>query len=222
MIEDLIVIGAGGGAGDIVWMVEDLNRVGPRWRLRGFLDDDPAKEGTYVCGLPVLGPVDAAADHCEARVVVGIAHYRRPLVRAQVVARLNLPRERFATLIHPSAAVSPHARVGAGSLVFTGALVNHAAGVGEHVFVGPSCIVSHDAVVEDAATMALGAALCGGARLGAGAYAGARSVVKDGVTVGGGAVVGIGSVVIRDVPAHAVVIGNPARPIPTRGRETAA
>ena len=218
MTEDLILIGAGGSAGDIVWMVEELNRISPRWRLRGFLDDDPAKQGTSVCGLPVLGPIAAAVDHDGARFVVGIAHYRRPLVRAAIAERLNLPRERFATLVHPSASVSPHASVGVGCLVFQNVLICHAASVGDHAFLSPYSIVSHDAVVEDGSTMAPGALLCGGVRLGAGAYAGAQCVIKDGITIGPGAVAGIGSVVIRDVEAHGIVVGNPARSIPGRSK----
>jgi carbonic anhydrase/acetyltransferase-like protein (isoleucine patch superfamily) len=44
-----------------------------------------------------------------------------------------------------------------------------------------------------------------------GAYLGCGSVIGPGVTVGEGAFVGEGAVVMDDVPAHAVVYGNPAR-----------
>ncbi|MEW5847165.1 MAG: acyltransferase [Myxococcota bacterium] len=42
---------------------------------------------------------------------------------------------------------------------------------------------------------------------------GANATVVCGVTIGEAAFVGAGSVVIRDVPAHAMVVGNPARRI---------
>jgi UDP-2-acetamido-3-amino-2,3-dideoxy-glucuronate N-acetyltransferase len=44
-----------------------------------------------------------------------------------------------------------------------------------------------------------------------GASIGANSTILCGVTIGSGALVGAGSVVTRDVPAHTLVVGNPAR-----------
>jgi serine acetyltransferase len=38
-------------------------------------------------------------------------------------------------------------------------------------------------------------------------------VIAPGVTVGAHALVGLGAVVLRDVPAHGLVIGNPARQV---------
>jgi len=45
------------------------------------------------------------------------------------------------------------------------------------------------------------------------AWIGAGAIILPGVTVGKGAIVGAGSVVAKDVPAGAIVAGNPARPI---------
>ncbi len=46
-----------------------------------------------------------------------------------------------------------------------------------------------------------------------GASIGTGSTILCGVTIGEGALVGAGSVVVRDVPPHTVVAGNPARPL---------
>ena len=52
--------------------------------------------------------------------------------------------------------------------------------------------------------------------IGAHAFVGARAFVMPGVTVGARAVVGACAVVVHDVPAGAIVAGNPARVLGTR------
>ena len=52
-------------------------------------------------------------------------------------------------------------------------------------------------------------------RIDADAWIGAGAIILPGLTIGEGAVVGAGSVVTKDVPAHTVAVGNPARVIKT-------
>ena len=54
-----------------------------------------------------------------------------------------------------------------------------------------------------------------GPRIERGARVGGGSVLLPGVTIGANALVGAGSVVTRDVPARAIVVGNPARTVGT-------
>lgn len=51
-------------------------------------------------------------------------------------------------------------------------------------------------------------------------FIGTRALLLPGVTVGKGAAIGAGSVVTKDVPEFAVVAGNPAKQIGTRGERS--
>lgn len=53
-------------------------------------------------------------------------------------------------------------------------------------------------------------------RIGHDVWIGTRALVLPGVTIGHGAVIGAGAVVAKDVPAYAVVVGNPARVVKYR------
>ena len=56
-IRRAIVMGAGDAAR---WLLAGIHRQG--WIVLGLLDDDPAKQGARIAGLPVLGPLEAIAD----------------------------------------------------------------------------------------------------------------------------------------------------------------
>ncbi len=53
--------------------------------------------------------------------------------------------------------------------------------------------------------------------IGRNVWIGAMAVILPGVTVGDDAIIGAGAIVTRDVAPGATVVGNPARPLPSRG-----
>jgi sugar O-acyltransferase (sialic acid O-acetyltransferase NeuD family) len=210
-VRDLLIAGAGGLARETASAVAAINASRPTWRLLGFLDDDPALHGTRVSGLPVLGPLSTVAEHPAARVVVCIANPRNPGVRGLVTARLGLPAERYATIVHPTASVGTGCTVGAGSVLLAQTVLTADVAVGAHVAVMPHVVLTHDDVIEDFVTIASGVRVSGGVRVDACAYLGTGALIRESLRVGARSIVGMGSVVLRDVPAGEVWAGNPAR-----------
>ncbi len=78
--------------------------------------------------------------------------------------------------------------------------------IGDEVFIGPAVTFTNDLHPS-----AVGEWLVTPTIVGNGASIGANATIVCGVTIGEGAVVGAGSVVIDDVPARTLVVGNPAR-----------
>lgn len=215
---ELVIIGAGGFGRETAEAVRTLNACGTTaWKLRGFLDDDPARHGSLVDGLPVVGGTAELASMPEVSVVVCTGRPDNYVSRPRIVRALGLAPERYATIIHPSATVSSTSRVGPGTVLLAHAALTAAVAVGSHVAVMPHVTLTHDDVVEDFATLASGVCLGGGVRIGTGAYIGAGALIREDRRVGAYALVGMGAVVTSDVPAREVWAGVPAKYLRAQG-----
>lgn len=211
----LVILGAGGGALDVLDIVDAINGHAPTWDVAGFLDD-AAEIGGLVWGLPVLGRLGDAPRFAEAAFINTIGSDQSFRNRPGLIARTGVPLESFATLIHPRASVSPRARIGLGTSVGPGAVVGGGATIGDHDTICPGAVIGHDALIGPFSILAPGAIVSGGVRIGRAAYVGAGAMVRQHLRVGERALIGMGAVAIRDVPPGAAVVGNPARVLPPR------
>lgn len=213
MSTPLVLLGAGGFARETVELVRAVNDPCPTFELLGFLDDDPKLHGTTRNGTEILGPLAALAEMPDVAVAVCLGSPENPTLRRSIVARLALPDERFATLVHPSSTIGASVHVGVGTVVHAGCVMTAELSIGRHVSLMPNVIVTHDDVLEDFVTVGGGTTFAGSVSVGESAYVGAGVAVREGVDIGRDSLVGLGSVVLSDVPVGEVWAGVPARHI---------
>jgi acetyltransferase-like isoleucine patch superfamily enzyme len=161
-----------------------LNRLirGRTWRTR-----NPVSGGDRV---ELFGPVHVSAPHSGVRVRLG------RWVRLYQGVGFYLDA--------PGATVS----IGEGTYINRRTEITCKASV----TIGERCAVSWDVLITDTDYHALdGTSPVAPVRIGDDVWIGAKAIILKGVTIGDGAVIAAGAVVSRDVPAGALVGGNPAR-----------
>lgn len=188
-----------GLAGAVVWIVGD----------DATLTRQAVETVALLGGAATVVSDPDEIDHEEALVFVALAEapQRRNLVDALQ------QRHRLVTLIHPSATVSPSASIAHNVLIGAQAVVAMDAVVAPACVINAHCTVEHDNVLGAGAFLGTGVTFCGRVTIGAEVFVGGGAVVKPGTTIDDGATIGTGAVVIRDVDAGTVVVGNPARPL---------
>jgi acetyltransferase EpsM len=194
----LYLLGASGHAKVIL---ESLQASGKK--VTGLFDDNPAIKD--LLGLGVIGLVKDAAGLTNSSFIISIGNNK---IRKRIAERYDFQYE---TAVHPNSVISPSSVMNEGIVVMAGVVVNAGTRVGKHVILNTRCSIDHDCVLGDYVHVSPGATLAGNVTIGEGTHVGSNACLIPGITVGKWATIGAGAVIIRDVPDHAVVVGNPGR-----------
>jgi sugar O-acyltransferase (sialic acid O-acetyltransferase NeuD family) len=184
---------------------EGLERLG--WVVRGGVENvqaDFRPDGLRIVRADAVPP-----SWLELPVVLPVMTpgYRRSLEREA----LELGFRRLATVVDPTAVVASTVSFGAGAVVIAGTVIGAHTELSRLTAVNRAVSIGHHVRLDEYASLGPGAVVCGQTTIGRGAFVGAGAVLCPSVTIGANAVVGAGAVVLRDVPPHTLVVGNPAR-----------
>lgn len=213
-MEQIAIYGSGGFAKEVAWLVESCNsHKDHSYKVVCFVDDNVAKQGTFIHSIPVLSLEEAYQRFPESKMVGGIGS---PQARALVMQKAKQIGFSFATIVHPNVEKSPWIEIGDGTVICAGSILTVDIKLGEHVQINLDCTIGHDTTLDDFATLAPGVHISGWVHIGKRVYIGTGATVINGteiepLVIEDDAVIGAGACVIRPVQCGTTVVGVPAK-----------
>ncbi len=201
MSRSIAIIGAGGFAREVLWLLEDLDLSS---RVVGFFETDVHWHAREVAGLPVR-PASQLDIGWDAVIAVG-----DPLGRAGILATLPTGMH-FPSFIHPSVRRGPRIEFAEGAVVCAGSILTCDINIGRHVHLNLGTTVGHDCILEDFVTTAPSVNISGRCTLGRHTYIGTNACLREGLQVAADTVIGMGAVLVSQPDGPGVFVGNPAR-----------
>lgn len=213
-IKNLVIVGSGGLAEEILWIINDINKAADYKKLNvlGFWDDR-TQDLKDLCGYPVrkgLAELLSKSPH-QTYFSCGIGENKtRKKVCQEIEETTGLVP---ITLAHPTAIIAEDAVLGGGSIVEPYVVVAPGSKVGKYALLNTGATVGHHSVSGDFVNFCPGVRLGGKAQVGDLTFLGSNAVIQPGVSLGMRVTVGAGAFVLRRVLDDKTVIGNPAKSI---------
>lgn len=211
----IAILGAGGQAREVEWLIRDINRKCPTYEFLGYvvgsvsdLSDKDTREG-------LLGD-ESWLESNRNRVdclAIGIGS---PSLRLKLAVALTsrFPDIEWPSLIHPLATYDPATcEVGVGVLLCAGTTCTVRVKFGSFALINCGCTVGHEVQIGKGCVVNPGANVSGGVILGDGVLVGSGAQVLQYLRIGPGATIGSGAVVVKNVEAGVTVVGVPAAPL---------
>lgn len=206
-MQDIVIVGAGGFAREVSWLIKEINKEKLKWNIIGFIDDKKSLLNTYIDGYKVVGNIEWLKKQ-KVNVVVAIGN---PHTRKKIINELKNSENVYATLIHPNLIWSNFVEIGEGSIICANNIMTVDIVVGKHVIVNINCTIGHDVVVKDYATILPGANISGNVNIGECVNVGTGTSIIQGINIGDNITLGAGAVVVKDIVDKGTYVGVPVK-----------
>jgi len=206
----VIILGGGGHAKVLIEAIRLRSMT-----ILGIIDADPAKIGTEVSGVRIIGNDSVISRYGPEtlHLVNGIGSVHLPKTRTDVFKKFKAKGFTFATVIHPSAVVASDVVIGEGVQIMAGAVIQPGSRIGMNTIVNTRASVDHDCLIKDHVHIAPGVTLSGEVKVENGVHIGTGATIIQGVAIGKNSVIGAGSVVTGNIASDTEVAGVPAKKI---------
>ena len=210
--QDAIVIVGAGEQAEIAY--EYFTRDSPQ-EVAGFAVEGAYLDKSELNGLPVVALEEVESHFPPERnpAFVAISSTKLNRIRTRLYEEVKGRGYSFATYVSSKAFVWHNVEIGENSMIFENNVLQHKVKVGANAVLWSGNHVGHQTVIEDHCFVSSHVVISGFCRVGRSSFMGVNSCVGDYLTIGEDCVVGAGAVVVKNLEAGQVYVGNPAKPL---------
>lgn len=211
-MKQIILIGAGGHAAEVVDYINYNNRVFPEKTIEilGFLDINKEAYNHYEFEKPFLG---TAEEHTILKNVEYLFCFGNLKYKKELVEKFTEGGALFLTFIHPTALISPSAKIGKGVLISHNASVGPKVVIGDFNILNSRCTIGHDSQIGDYNFISPQVSVSGNTKIGNSNMFGVNSATIPGVKIGNTNTIGAGSIITKNIADYSLVVGVPGKVI---------
>lgn len=208
-MKNIVIIGCGGLAKEIKYLIDAINRYKPQWNLLGFIVDDwgKQKDDEIIDGYKVIGTIEYLNNTNEelfAIIAIGSPEYIK-----NAAAKIRNSHISFANLIHPSVEINT-TNIGFGNIICFGSFISCNVKFGNFNFFNTMCAVGHDTCIGSFNVFNPRTQVSGSVHIGDTNFWGMNSSIIEGKKVGSNNKIGASSFVIRNIKDNEFLFGIPA------------
>lgn len=207
----LIIIGGSGHGSVIEACINDnRNRYGDyEWEIKGFCNDFD----TEVDGYPVLGRLEDIPELIEKGYYFawGIHLVGRAIKTASVFESINIPDERWATIIHKTAFIDPSVILEPGVFVMYNAYIAPRTRIGKCTMIKANTNIGHDVNIGKVSHVAMGSSIVSCVDIGCYCMIAVGSTILAHSRMEDYSMLGAASLLNGCIPSGQIYIGSPAK-----------
>lgn len=207
-MKDIVIAGASGCAKEILFLLEENNKIENEWNILGFIDCDKMRTDLK---YPVLGDDDWLMKQTrELAVVIAVGN---PALKKRLYEMYSKSDFLYFPTIVSKHSLIGTCNMGIGCIICNNCTLTVDVYLGNFVTVNIGTTICHESTIGDFTTLAPAVNVSGNVNIGRMCDIGLGSKIIQNISIGNEVVVGAGAVVIRDVNKESTVVGIPARKI---------
>ena len=211
-MKKIVILGAGGFAREVAWLIEEINNKNAEWDLLGFIEEGNKHVGSVLNYHKILGDFEWVTNSKIDNLfyICAVGDPKLKLKFCEAAENLNL---KPATLIHPGVKMSSYNIIGDGTIICAGCIITVNTQIGKHVIINIDSTIGHDSIIGDYSTILPSVNISGNVNIGTGCNIGTSAAIINKIIIGSNTIIGAGATVTKDLPENCTAVGTPAKPI---------